>query len=83
MKRDATHPDLTVYHRFLGEIGVDTLALWELFAEEIRRLPDEDLVALQGFDLTDAAAMTAPQRAVLTKVLARAAVKAKRRTATT
>ena len=69
--------DKALYNRFLADVGTNTLELRAFFAEEIRRLPQEDLVILKDFDFTRPETMTKQQQRILTRILATAAAKAK------
>ncbi len=71
--------DLTLYHRFRAELGVTTAELQELFAQEVKGLTSEELHRLKESDFFSPTTWTQEQERVFTKMLARAAVKAKRR----
>jgi hypothetical protein len=71
--------DLGLYHRFRAELGVSTAELQELFAQEVKNLTHAELLVLKENDFAAPDAWSEAARAIYTKMLARAAVKAKRR----
>ena len=68
-----------LYRQFLGEIGASTPELQALFAEEVKNLTPHDLLILKDNDFFTPDAWTEEARSIYTKMLARAAVKAKKR----
>ncbi|MGI8854502.1 MAG: hypothetical protein ACR2JW_02010 [Thermomicrobiales bacterium] len=70
--------DLTLYHRFRAEIGVSTAELQERFAQEVKGLTHAELRVLKANDFAASEGWSEAARAIYTKMLARAAVKAKR-----
>lgn len=68
----------SLYQRFLGELGVSTPELQELFAQEVRGLTREELLILKDSDFWKPETWTKEQERIFIKMLARAAVKAKR-----
>ena len=71
--------DRRLYRQFLGEIGASTLELQELFAEEVKGLTPAEMLILKENDFSTPDTWTEEARAIYTKMLARAAVKAKKR----
>ncbi len=74
--------DLSRYHQFRAAIGVTTEELKELFAQEVRGLTQEELLILKESDFSKPETWTPTQGRIFMKMLARAAVKAKREHAT-
>jgi hypothetical protein len=70
--------DLRLYHRFRAEIGVSTAELQELFAQEVKGLTHEELLVLKESDFYAPKTWTKEQERIFLKMLARAAMKAKR-----
>lgn len=70
--------DLSLYHQFRAEIGVSTAELQELFAQEVKNLTPAELLVLKAYDFAAPEGWSEAARAIYTKMLARAAVKAKR-----
>jgi len=75
----AKKDDLSLYHRFQAEIGVSTAELQELFAQEVKELTREELLILKESDFFAPKTWTKEQEGIFIKMLARAAMKAKRR----
>ena len=75
----AKKDDLTLYHHFRAEIGISTEELQELFAQEVKGLTHDELLVLKDSDFYTPATWTKEQEGIYIKMLARAAVKAKRR----
>lgn len=69
------------YTEFLREIGIGMPELRQLFAEEVRNLSFAELLMLKESDFFPPATWTKEQKRLFIKMLARAAVKAKRRDA--
>lgn len=74
----STKGDLTRYHQFRAAIGVSTKELQELFAQEVKGLTADELLILKESDFSKPKTWTKEQEHIFTKMLARAAVKAKR-----
>ena len=74
----AKRGDTSLYKRFIGELNVDTPALQELFAQEVLNLTHAEQVILKDNDFGNPDAWMEEARAIYTKMLARAAVKAKK-----
>lgn len=70
--------DLEPYHQFRAELGVSTAQLQELFAQEVKGLTAEELLILNESDFSKPKTWTKEQEQIFIKMLARAAVKAKR-----
>ena len=66
------------YDRFREELGISTPELQELFAQEVHSLTHEELLILKDSDFYQPATWTKEQERIFLKMLARAAVKAKR-----
>jgi len=73
------HEDLTLYRRFLSTLGASTPELQELFAQEVKGLTHAEMLILKDNDFFTPDRWTEEARAIYTKMLARAAVKAKKR----
>lgn len=71
--------DLSHYRRFRAEIAVSIAELQGLFAQEAYSLTHEELLILKGNDFYKPKTWTKEQERIYIKMLARAAVKAKRR----
>jgi len=71
-------PKTALYRRFLGEPGVETPEFQELFAQEVLTLTHAEQLILKDNDFSVPDRWTEEARAIYTKMLARAAVKAKR-----
>lgn len=71
--------DLARSHHFLAQTGVSTGELPELFAQEVLNLTDAEQLILKDNDFGDSDQWTEAARAIDSKMLARAVVKAKRR----
>ena len=67
------------YIQFIGTLNVSTPELQELFAQEVLNLTHDEQVILKDNDFDTPDAWTEEARAIYTKMLARAAVKAKKR----
>ena len=74
----AKRDDLQPYKRFIGELNTSTPELQELFAQEVLNLTRDEQVILRDNDFGNPDAWTDAARAIYTKMLARAAVKAKK-----
>ncbi len=74
----AKQDDLGFYRRFQAEVGVSTEELQERFAQEVKGLTHEELLVLKDSDFYKPATWTKEQEGIFIKMLARAAVKAKR-----
>lgn len=70
--------DLRLYHQFRVELGVSTAELQELFAQEVLNLTHDEQIILRDNDFAKPDVWSEEARAIYTKMLARAAVKAKR-----
>lgn len=74
----ATKDNLGLYRQFQAEIGVSTAELQERFAQEVKELTREELLILKHSDFYKPKTWTKEQETIFIKMLARAAVKAKR-----
>ena len=74
----AKKDDLSLYHHFRAEIDISTAELQELFAQEVKGLRHEELLVLKDSDFYTPKTWTKEQEGIFIKMLARAAVKAKR-----
>jgi len=70
--------DNRLYKQFIGTLNVSTPELQELFAEEVRNLTHDEQGILVDNDFYTPEQWTEEARAIYTKMLARAAVKAKK-----
>jgi len=73
------HEDVTQYRRFLSALGSSTPELQELFAQEVKGLTHAEMLVLKDNDFFTPDLWTEEARAIYTKMLARAAVKAEKR----
>ncbi len=71
--------DLVYYRWLLNEIESSTPELQELFAQEVKGLTQAEMLILKDNDFFTPDRWTEEARAIYTKMLARAAVKAKKR----
>ena len=74
----AKRGDTNLYKRFIGELNTSTPELQELFAQEVRNLTPDEMLILKDNDFYKPDAWSEAARAIYTKMLARAAVKAKK-----
>ena len=73
-----TKRDKNRYTQFIGELNTSTPELQELFAQEVLNLTPAELLILKDNDFGNPDAWTDEARAIYTKMLARAAAKAKK-----
>lgn len=74
----AKHDDLHPYKQFIGELNTTTAELQELFAQEVINLTHDEQLILRDNDFDHPDGWSDAARAVYTKMLARAAAKAKK-----
>ena len=75
----AKREDTRLYKRFIGELNTSTPELQALFAEEVLNLTHDEMLILKDNDFNNPDAWSKEATAIYGKMLARAAVKAKKR----